>query len=161
MFYYIIACAKTKSIPSYRYSIKQRATTVTNSFATKVVIYQKVPRSLYLFDWKTHYTGYYTSGTSAVITGISGNGTPFIYFGGFNSRYTSLPITIEGPFGTVVSNLTNICSPSHSYMYNFNGANLGRCTVGIFYTSKTLPYGTNTFKITVDDDGLIYTIIRK
>lgn len=160
----MIACAKTKSIPSYRYSIKQRATTVTNSFATKVVIYQKVPRSLYLFDWLTHYTGYYTSGTSAVITGISGNGTPFLNFGGFNSRHFNLPITIEGPYGTVKSKISQFC-PTWAYgaltIYNFNGQSLGHCTFGIQYSTSILPYGTNTFKITVDDDVLIYTITRQ
>ncbi len=125
------------------------------------MIYQKVPRSLYLFDYYTHYTGTYLSGTSALITGISGNGQPYIMFGGFRQIYSDLPIKIEGPYGTVVSKLTNICSPSMTYIYNFNGANLGRCTVGICYTVQTLPYGTNTFKITVDDDVLIYTITRQ
>lgn len=120
-----------------------------------------MPRNLYLFDWLTHYTGYYTSGTSAVITGISGNGTPFLNFGGFNPRHFNLPITIEGPFGTVVSKLTNICAPLSSLIYNFNGQSLGNCTFGIQYSTSILPYGTNTFKITVDDDVLIYTITRQ
>lgn len=118
-----------------------------------------MPRSLYLFDWNTHYTGHYISGTSAVITGISGFGDPYIYFGGFNSRYTSLPITIEGPFGTVDSKLSSICSGSG--IYNFNGSYLGSCTVGVLYTTRLLPYGISTFKITVDDDTLIYTITRQ
>lgn len=161
----MFACAKTKSVPSYRYSIKQRATTVTNSFATKVVIYQKVPRSLYLFDFSTHYSGKYLSGTSVLITGIEGGGQPYIMFGGFRQIYADLPIKIEGPYGTVISKLTNICAPFYKdaplIMYNFDGANLGRCTVGIDYTHKTLPYGTHTFKITVDDDVLIYTITRQ
>ena len=124
-----------------------------------------MPRSLYLFDFGTHYTGYYTSGTSAVVTGVIGGGTPFVMFGGFRSIYSDLPIKVEGPYGTVVSKLTNICSKSlyspPPDIYNFDGTNLGRCTVGIDYTHKTLPYGTNTFKITVDDDVLIYTIIRQ
>ena len=64
----MIACARTKSIPSYRYAIKQRATTVTDSFATKVVVYQKVPRKIFLFDFVTRYQGYYASDTKAVIT---------------------------------------------------------------------------------------------
>lgn len=158
----MIACAKTKSIPSYRYSIKQRATTVTDSFATKVVIYQKVPRSLYLFDYGTHYTGTYLSGTSALITGIEGGGQPYIMFGGFSTIYNNLPIKVEGPYGTVISKLTSICTTYNPKpIYNFNGAYLGRCTVGIDYSHKTLPYGTNTFKITVDDDVIIYTIIRQ
>lgn len=162
LFYYIIACAKTKSIPSYRYSIKQRATTVTNSFATKVVIYQKVPRSLYLFDFGTHYTGYYTSGTSAVVTGFVGGGTPFVMFGGFKTIYNNLPIKVEGPYGTVTSYLTTICTTNvDSPIYNFNGDYLGICTIGVKYTTRHLPYGINTFKITVDDDVLIYTIIRQ
>lgn len=120
-----------------------------------------MPRSLYLFDYYTHYTGKYLSGTSALITGISGEGYPFVMFGGFRQIYADLPIKIEGPYGTVVSKLTNLCSPSNTYMYNFDGTYLGRCTVGISYTTSTLPYGTNTFKITVDDDTLIYTIIRQ
>ena len=118
-----------------------------------------------MFDWNTHYTGYYVSGTKAVITGISGTGQPYVYFGGFNRRYTDLPIKIDGPYGTVISKLTNICAPSVGFftanLYNFNGANLGTCTIGICYTTSTLPYGTNTFKITIDDDVLIYTIIRQ
>lgn len=112
-----------------------------------------------MFDWNTHYTGYYVSGTKAVITGISGIGQPYVYFGGFNRRYIDLPIKVEGPYGTVVSKLTNHCADFG--LYNFNGAYLGTCTIGICYTTSTLPYGTNTFKITVDDDVLIYTIIRQ
>ena len=125
------------------------------------MIYQKVPRSLYLFDFRTHYTGYYVSGTKAVITGISGTGTPYVMFGGFKTIYNNLPIKVEGPYGTIVSKLTNICAPSRFYMYNFDGTYLGKCTVGIDYSHKELPYGTNTFKITIDDDVLIYTIIRQ
>lgn len=120
-----------------------------------------MPRSLYLFDYYTRYTGTYLSGTSALITGIIDSGQPFVMFGGFRQIYADLPIKIEGPYGTVVSKLTNLCSPPNTYMYNFDGTNLGRCTVGIDYTHKTLPYGTNTFKITVDDDVLTYTIIRQ
>ena len=123
-----------------------------------------MPRILYLFDFGTRYTGKYLSGTSALITGISGDGNPFVMFGGFRQIYADLPIKVEGPYGTVVSKLTNICGgmfDSVRYLYNLDGTNLGRCTVGIDYTHKTLPYGTNTFKITVDDDVLIYTIIRQ
>lgn len=119
-----------------------------------------MPRSLYLFDDLTHYTGYYTSGTSAVITGIKGGGHPYVMFGGFRQIYADLPIKIEGPFGTVVSKLSSICRSGHN-LYNFDGSNLGSCTVGIDYTHETLPYGTHIFKITVDDDTLIYTIIRQ
>lgn len=118
-----------------------------------------MPRSLYLFDYNTHYTGYYTSGTSAVITGISGSHKPYVMFGGFSQIYANLPIKIEGPYGTVSSYIKNICVDSK--IYNFDGRYLGKCAVGIDYTHKRLPYGTNTFKITVDDDVLIYTIIRQ
>ena len=126
------------------------------------MIYQKVPRKIFLFDYVTRYQGYYASDTKAVITdkvdvieGLS----PFILFGGFNQVYAGLPIKVEGPYGTVVSKLTNICK---SYpIYNFDGTYLGHCVVGIDYSHKEFPYGTNTFKITVDDDVLIYTIIRQ
>ena len=100
------------------------------------MIYQKVPRSLYLFDFRTHYTGYYVSGTKAVITGISGTGTPYVMFGGFKTIYNNLPIKIEGPYGTVISKITSICYSNSKPMYNFDGTYLGRCTVGIKYTEK-------------------------
>lgn len=98
------------------------------------------------------------SDTKAVITDtIIENGNPYIMFGGFNQVYADLPIKIEGPYGTVVSKLTNKCTGSP--IYNFDGTYLGNCVVGIDYSHRELPYGTNTFKITVDDDVLIYTII--
>ena len=123
-----------------------------------------MPRSLYLFDWLTHYTGYYTSGTSAVITGISGAGQPYVMFGGFSTIYNDLPIKIEGPYGTVKSNISQFCptwAGGALTIYNFNGQSLGNCTFGIQYSTSILPHGTHIFKITVDDDVLIYTIIRQ
>ena len=81
-------------------------------------------------------------------------------FGGFNQVYAGLPIKVEGPYGTVVSKLTNICT-TYLSLYNFDGTHFNtRCVLGIDYSHGELPYGTNTFKITVDDDVLIYTIIN-
>ena len=125
-------------------------------------LYQKVPRKIFLFDYGTRYRGYYVSDNKAVIGGkfSDGHGTsPYIMFGGFNQVYAGLPIKVEGPYGTVIRKLTNICVMSNGF-YNFDGMRFNtNCILGIDYSHKELPYGTNTFKITVDDDVLIYTII--
>ena len=120
-----------------------------------------MPRKIFLFDYYSRYVGYYESDTKAVITGrIIDGGNPFIMFGGFDQVYADLPIKVEGPYGTVISKLTNMCKTDYVF-YNFDGTHFNTlCILGIKYSTRDLPHGTNTFKITVDDDVLIYTIIN-
>lgn len=143
-----------------------KATTVTTSFAIKIIIFQKISKTLYLFDWLSRYVGYYQNQNEAVITGtISVYGPPAIYFGGFLDIYLNLPVTITGPFGTVTSKIQRFC-PKNSdsspiKIYNFNGSFIGYCQYGVHYSSKALPIGINTFEVQVDDSKITYKIIRQ
>ena len=123
-----------------------------------------MPERLYLWDYATRYKGYYTSDTSAIITGIHGSKRPYVMFGMFNNKYIGRTFRIDGPYGTVYTTLKQYC-PGYD-IYNFSGQYLGRCNVGIKYTEKRLPYGISTFTITLvgDEDKkwskVTYTINR-
>ena len=115
-----------------------------------------------LFDWKTHYTGYYANNrTVAYLTGRAGSGTPYLYIGGFSSNVNNQNITVtcDNPNIGFTSRVFTVTGQDAGHnMYDLDGTNLGGTVYGILVANWvfaagtynfTFYYGSQVYKLTV------------
>ena len=127
-----------------------------------------LPAYLIMADYDTHFTGYYTDNHStAVITGISGSGSPYLYFFGFSASVGTV-INLQcdnGNIGFTNSNYTiqtfydsNASNPT---FYNIDGSSLGTYPAGILIRKdgKNIPNGTYNITITKGIQKMTYKLI--
>ena len=128
-----------------------------------------MPAYLIMADYMTHFTGYYTDNHStAVVTGISGSGSPYLYFFGFSAS--------EGTVINLQCNNGNIGFTNSNYViqkyqassgskdnnfYNITGESIGKNPVGILIRTdgKNIPNGTYNITITKGIQKMTYKLI--
>ena len=102
-----------------------------------------------LFDWKTHYTGYYANNrTEAYLTGRAGGGTPYLYIGGFDSKVNNQYITVtcdNANIGFTSKVFQVVGQDADNTMYDLDGTNLGGVVYGILIANWVFPGGTYNF----------------
>ena len=116
-------------------------------------------------DYLTHFTGYYTDNhNTAVITGIDGGGSPYLYFFGFNAAAGTV-VNLQcdnGNIGFTNSNyVVNYEEGEGETFYNITGESIGKNPVGILIRKdgKNIPNGTYNITITKGIQKMTYKLI--
>ena len=129
------------------------------------ILYRKYfPSDLFLFDYGTRFVGGYAAADNGVrinLYGIVGDGTPYIYFGGFNQSVfpPGTPVRVTASQGPTALDQTYyvgwVCGND---FYNLDGRYLGGCVYGFILVPLPFFYGTTTYRV-YGPGNKIYTTI--